>query len=227
MTREGGGGAGPERGRVSPSTGSSPAAPVPSPWNIANALTVLRIALVPVFAVLLLHDDGNSPGWRVAAWVAFTAAVVTDRIDGDIARRRGLVTDFGKVADPIADKALIGTALVLLSVLHDLPWWVTIVVLARELGITLLRFVVIRHGIMPASHGGKIKTVAQATAIGLYVLPLRIWFGGWAVDVAWIVMLVAVALTVITGLDYVVQAMRLRRGSARTAAKRAARGLEP
>ncbi|MFP5345908.1 MAG: CDP-diacylglycerol--glycerol-3-phosphate 3-phosphatidyltransferase [Actinomycetes bacterium] len=227
MTPDGGAVPGAGRRDASRSPGSSPVAPVPSPWNIANALTVLRIALVPVVAVLLLHDDGNSAAWRVGAWAAFTAAVVTDRIDGDIARRRGLVTDFGKVADPIADKALIGTTLVLLSVLHDLPWWVTVVVLVRELGITLLRIVVIRHGIMPASHGGKIKTVAQATAIGLYLLPLGTWFGAWARDVAWVVMLVAVALTVVTGLDYVVQAVRLRRGSARTAAKRARRGLQP
>jgi CDP-diacylglycerol---glycerol-3-phosphate 3-phosphatidyltransferase len=207
---------------VTPSPVPAAAVP-PSPWNIANALTVLRIALVPLFAVLLLHDGGHSADWRLASWVTFTAAVVTDRIDGDIARRRGLVTDFGKVADPIADKALIGTALVLLSVLGELPWWVTVLVLVRELGITLLRFVVIRHGIMPASHGGKIKTVLQATAIGLYLLPLATWFGSWATTLAWWVMLAAVAVTVVTGLDYVVQAVRLRRGSARTAAKRDAR----
>jgi CDP-diacylglycerol---glycerol-3-phosphate 3-phosphatidyltransferase len=196
----------------------------PSAWNIANALTVLRIAIVPVFTVLFLHDDGRDPGWRLAAWVAFVAAVVTDRFDGDIARRRGIVTDFGKVADPIADKALVGAALVVLSMVGDLSWWVTLVVLARELGITLLRFVVIRHGIMPASHGGKIKTVLQTTAIGLYLLPLGTWFGSWATTVAELTMLAAVAVTVVTGADYVLQAFRLRRDSARTAAKRAARG---
>lgn len=204
-----------------PAGGGPGTATVPSPWNVANALTVLRIVLVPLFAWLLLHDGGDDPTWRVAAWVTFTAAVVTDRVDGDIARRRGLVTDFGKVADPIADKALIGTALVLLSLLGELAWWVTVVVLVRELGVTALRFVVIRHGIMPASRGGKVKTVLQATAIGLYVLPLQAWFGDWAVTGAWWVMLVAVGVTVVTGLDYVAQAARLRRGSARTAAKRA------
>ncbi|GAB2680388.1 CDP-diacylglycerol--glycerol-3-phosphate 3-phosphatidyltransferase [Thalassiella azotivora] len=203
--------------------GPTPASDAPSAWNVANALTVLRIALVPVFGLLLVHDGGEDPAWRLGAWLAFTAAVLTDRLDGDLARRYGLVTDFGKVADPIADKALVGTALVLLSWLGELPWWVTAVVLLRELGITLLRFVVIRHGIMPASHGGKIKTVLQTVAIGLYLLPLRSWFGGWAVDVAWWVMLVAVAVTVVTGVDYVVQAVRMRAGSDRTAAKRAAR----
>jgi CDP-diacylglycerol--glycerol-3-phosphate 3-phosphatidyltransferase len=203
---------------------SGVAGTAPSPWNVANALTALRIALVPVFALLLVHEGGDDPAWRLAAWLAFTAAVVTDRLDGEIARRHGLVTDFGKVADPIADKALVGTALVLLSVLGELSWWITLVVLGRELGITLLRFVVIRHGVMPASHGGKIKTVLQSTAIGLYLLPLGAWFGSWATTLAWWVMLAAVVVTVATGADYVVQAVRLRRGSARTAAKQAARG---
>ncbi|HEX5535098.1 MAG TPA: CDP-diacylglycerol--glycerol-3-phosphate 3-phosphatidyltransferase [Actinomycetales bacterium] len=197
------------------------AAVAPSAWNIANALTLLRIALVPVFALFLFHDQGADPAWRVAAAAAFAVAVVTDRVDGEVARRRGLVTDFGKVADPIADKALMGTALVALSVLGELPWWVTVVVLVREIGITVLRFVVIRHGVIPASHGGKLKTVLQALAIGLYLLPLQHWFGGWAVTAQWWVMLAAVVVTVVTGLDYIVQAVRLRRTSARTLAKRA------
>lgn len=194
----------------------------PSAWNLANALTVLRIAMVPLFAWLLLHEGGEDTAWRVGAYLTFTAAVLTDRIDGEVARRRNLVTDFGKVADPIADKALIGSALVLLSWLGELPWWVTAVILLRELGITALRFVVIRHGVMPASHGGKIKTVLQSTAIGMYLLPLHAWFGDWAVTLAWWVMLAAVAVTVATGLDYVVQAVRLREGSERTARKRRA-----
>ena len=194
-----------------------------SPWNVANALTVLRIALVPLFAWLLLHQGGHDPGWRVAAWATFSVAILTDRLDGEIARRKGLITNFGKVADPIADKALVGTALVVLSLVGDLPWWVTIVILAREAGITMLRFVVIRHGVMPASHGGKIKTVLQATAIGLYLLPLGAWFGPWAEALAWWVMLAALAVTVVTAADYVLQAVRLRRTSERTARKRAKR----
>jgi CDP-diacylglycerol--glycerol-3-phosphate 3-phosphatidyltransferase len=193
----------------------------PSAWNIANALTLVRIAMVPVFALLLVHDHGADPLWRVLATATFAIAVVTDRVDGEIARKRGLVTDFGKVADPIADKALMGTALVALSALGELPWWVTVVVLVREIGITVLRFVVIRHGVIPASHGGKLKTVLQALAIGLYLLPLKDWFGDWAGAVQWWVMLAAVAVTVVTGLDYIVQAVRLRRTSERTLAKRA------
>jgi CDP-diacylglycerol--glycerol-3-phosphate 3-phosphatidyltransferase len=192
-----------------------------SVWNIANALTILRAVLVPVFLVLLLHDDGRDDLWRVAAWAAFAVASVTDRVDGQIARRRGLVTDFGKIADPIADKALIGAALVGLSMLAEQPlaWWITIVVLVREIGVTLLRFFVIRHGVMPASRGGKVKTLVQAIAIGLLVLPLD----GWLHDAAIVVMYVAVVVTVVTGVDYVQRALRLRRTSERAAMKRARR----
>jgi CDP-diacylglycerol---glycerol-3-phosphate 3-phosphatidyltransferase len=188
-------------------------------WNIANALTILRFVLVPVFLVLLLHNDGHDDLWRVAAWAAFAVASVTDRVDGQLARSRGLVTDFGKIADPIADKALIGAALVGLSSLGDLVWWVTVVVLVREIGVTLLRFWVIRHGVMPASRGGKVKTLVQAVAIGLLVLPLD----GWLHDAALVVMYVAVVVTVITGVDYVQRALRLRRTSERAALKRARR----
>ncbi len=108
--------------------------PQASAWNIANALTVLRMVLVPVFLVTLFHDDGEDDAWRVLAFVAFAVASVTDRVDGEIARKRGLVTDFGKIADPIADKALIGAALIGLSLLDELPWWVTVLVLVREVG---------------------------------------------------------------------------------------------
>jgi CDP-diacylglycerol--glycerol-3-phosphate 3-phosphatidyltransferase len=178
-----------------------------SAWNIANALTVLRLVLVPFFALALFAGDGHAHGWRIIACVIFAIASFTDYVDGDIARKRGLITEFGKLADPIADKALIGTALVGLSALNDLAWWVTIVVLIREVGVTLLRFWVIRHGVMAASRGGKVKTLLQAVAIGLLVLPLS---GSWR-DAALVVMAAAVLLTVVTGLDYVARAVRLRR----------------
>jgi CDP-diacylglycerol---glycerol-3-phosphate 3-phosphatidyltransferase len=190
-----------------------------SSWNVANALTVLRLVLVPVFLVALFQDDGDSAAWRVAAFVAFAVASVTDRIDGELARRHNLVTDFGKIADPIADKALIGAALIGLSVLGELPWWVTVVVLVREVGVTALRLVVIRHGVMPASRGGKVKTMLQSLAIGLLVLPTT----GWLEAVALLVMAVAVIVTVVTGVDYVLRALRLRRTSARTSARNEAR----
>jgi CDP-diacylglycerol--glycerol-3-phosphate 3-phosphatidyltransferase len=180
-----------------------------SAWNVANALTVLRLLLVPVFAVLLFHDNGQNTVWRIWACVVFVLASVTDRLDGELARKRGLVTEFGKLADPIADKALVGTALVGLSALGELAWWVTVVILIREVGVTLLRFWVIRHGVMPASRGGKVKTLLQGVAIGLYVLPLS----GWLHVVAVVVMGAAVVMALITGFDYVARALRLRRST--------------
>lgn len=196
-----------------------PVAAAASAWNVANALTVLRLALVPVFLWVLLHEGGEDAWWRVAAWAAFAVASITDRVDGQLARRRGIVTDFGKIADPIADKALVGAALIGLSVLGELPWWVTVLVLVREIGVTLLRLVVIRHGVMPASRGGKVKTLLQTVAIGLLVLPTE----GWVTTAALTLMGVAVVVTVVTGLDYVVRAVTLRRTSPRAAAKRARR----
>lgn len=176
--------------------------------NVANALTGLRMALVPVFLVLLFVGDGHETFWRIAAFVVFSVAVITDRIDGALARSYGMVTEFGTLADPIADKALIGAALIGLSMLGDLPWWITVVILIREVGITVLRFAVLRHGVIPASRGGKLKTLVQAVAIGLFILPLS---GAW-LSAAWVIMWAAVILTVVTGFDYVVSAIRDSRG---------------
>jgi CDP-diacylglycerol--glycerol-3-phosphate 3-phosphatidyltransferase len=187
--------------------------------NIANGLTLVRLLLVPAFVALLLANGGHSAGWRVWAFVAFAVATVTDLVDGDLARSRGLVTDVGKVADPIADKALTGAALISLSALSDLPWWVTVVVLVRELAITGLRFFVIRHGVIPASRGGKVKTLLQNVAIGLYVLPLT----GPAGTARFWLMAAAVVVTVVTGGDYVARALTLRQTSERAAMKRARR----
>ncbi len=197
-----------------------------SPWNIANYLTVARLLLVPVFLVLLLGREGADSGWRTGAAVVFVVAAYTDRIDGQLARSRGLVTSFGKLADPIADKALTGAAFVGLSLLDELAWWVTVLVVVREVGVTLLRFFVIRHGVMPASRGGKLKTLLQGVAIGLYVLPLT----GVLATARTGVMGVAVLVTLVTGADYVVRAVTLRRTSPRAAMKRerrAARSAGP
>ena len=196
--------------------------PPPSPWNIANALTVLRVLMVPVYAWLLLADGGSNPVLRFWAAGVFVLATLTDRIDGEIARRRGLITDFGKVTDPIADKALMGMAFVGLSLLGELPWWVTVLVLAREWGVTLLRFFVIRHGVMPAGRGGKLKTVLQSVTLTLFSLPLWVLpLSGLWTAVAWVTMVLAVAVTLVTGVDYVMKALRLRRTSERAAMKRA------
>ena len=140
--------------------------------NIANVLTISRFVLVPVFLLLLFAAGGHSTSWRLVAAAVFGLASITDHIDGNLARSRGLVTDFGKIVDPIADKALTGSALTGLSLLGDLWWWVTIVIVLREILVTLLRFWVIRHGLIPASRGGKLKTFTQILAIGLYILPL-------------------------------------------------------
>jgi CDP-diacylglycerol--glycerol-3-phosphate 3-phosphatidyltransferase len=189
----------------------------PTVWNIANALTVLRIALVPLFGWLLLSNGGHDDTMRFWSFVVFLVAILTDRFDGDIARRRGLVTDFGKMVDPIADKALTGMAFVGLSVIGELWWWVTIVVLVRELGVTALRFVVIRHGVIAASRGGKLKTLLQSVAILLYLVPV----GGIVHALALVFMAAAVVVTVVTGGDYVVQAIAVRRRgrSARSAVR--------
>ncbi|MFI5680744.1 CDP-diacylglycerol--glycerol-3-phosphate 3-phosphatidyltransferase [Streptomyces cellulosae] len=178
-----------------------------SVWNIANLLTMLRLVLVPGFVALMLADGGYDPAWRSFAWAAFAIAMITDLFDGHLARTYNLVTDFGKIADPIADKAIMGAALICLSALGDLPWWVTVVILGRELGITLLRFLVIRYGVIPASRGGKLKTLVQGVAVGMYVLALT----GWLATLRFWVMAAAVVLTVVTGLDYVRQAIVLRR----------------
>ncbi len=187
-----------------PRTAPQPSLPPPGLVNIANALTVLRLFLVPVFVVFLVQD---SPAWRVAAFFAFAIASFTDLLDGRVARSRGLITDFGKIADPIADKALTGSALLTLSALGQLAWWVTAVILVREVAVTGLRFWVIRRGVIAASRGGKIKTLLQVVAITLYVLPGP---GQLAREV---VMAAAVVVTLVTGADYTIRAVRLRQRS--------------
>ena len=139
---------------------------ISSNLNIANALTVLRLVAVPAFVFALLFENGDNATSRLIAAIIFFAAIITDAFDGHLARRYDLVTDFGKLADPIADKALIGAALIGLSWLGELPWWITIVILVRELGITLMRFVVKKYGVMPAGRGGKLKTVQQQVNLG-------------------------------------------------------------
>jgi CDP-diacylglycerol--glycerol-3-phosphate 3-phosphatidyltransferase len=180
--------------------------------NIANVLTGVRLLLVPVFLATLLTANGTSTTWRLAAFGVFALAAITDRFDGELARSRGLVTAFGTVADPIADKALTGSAFIGLSMLDLIPWWVTIVIMGREVGITLLRFWVIRRGIIAASWGGKAKTFVQMLAIGLYLLPLVELVGaaGFVGVLRWTVLMIAVALTVVTGADYIVRAVRMR-----------------
>ena len=185
-------------------------APRPSNWNLPNALTLLRIVMVPFFIWAFLADGAAYGPLRWVAVVLFVVAIYTDKLDGDIARARGLVTSFGKIADPIADKLLIGSALIMLSAVCELWWWVTIVMLVREVGITVLRFVVIRYGVMAASKGGKLKTVMQTVAIFVFLLPVTPAIP-WLSVVAYVIMLAALAVTVVTGVDYLVKAWQLVR----------------
>lgn len=184
----------------------------PSSWNAANVLTMLRIALVPFFAWAMLADGGHTTSWRLVAAGLFALAAVTDRVDGWLARRNDQITDLGKLMDPIADKLLMGTALILLSALGDLWWWVTVVILVREIGITVLRMFLLRYVVLPASRGGKVKTVVQSFAIGLYILPLDA-MGSWVSVLAAVVMAAALVLTVATGVDYLLAARRIRRAA--------------
>ena len=172
--------------------------------NLANTLTLLRLVLVPIFLLALFAGDGHEIAFRIVAFVVFALACITDRLDGLLARNYGMATEFGAFVDPIADKTLIGSALIGLSMLGDLPWWVTVLILTRELGVTLLRLAVIRRGVIPASWGGKLKTAVQALAIGLFVLPLS---GAFRVAAA-VLMGAAIVLTVVTGVDYLVSTVR-------------------
>lgn len=189
------------------------------PAYLPNALTVLRLALVPVFLVMLLTHPAEL-GWRLGTTVVFIIAIITDAFDGRLARKYDLISDFGKIWDPIADKALTGAAFVGLSILGELPWWMTLVMLVREWGITWMRVVMLKYGVMSANRGGKLKTVLQSVALILFLpgLPLLPVFVQW---VAWAVMWAAVILTVLTGLDYVREAWRLR---SRVLAERAEEG---
>ncbi len=178
----------------------------PSNWNLPNALTVLRILGVPVFLWLLLREGGDDASWRWWAFGVFALLMITDRLDGELARRNNLITDFGKIADPIADKALMIGALVGLNVIGVLPWWVTVIIVVRELGITVWRMVLLRQGkVVPASKGGKLKTVLQTLAVGLFIMPVS-----WLFWPAWIVMIAAIAVTVWTGVQYLLDSRTAR-----------------
>ncbi|MFT4124115.1 MAG: CDP-diacylglycerol--glycerol-3-phosphate 3-phosphatidyltransferase [Microbacteriaceae bacterium] len=178
-----------------------------SPANIANIITVVRILLTPAFIALVLVDDGRLGPLRWVSAVVFVVVIATDTLDGRLARGRNLVTDLGKILDPIADKVLTGGALVALSILGEVPWWLTIVILVREFGITAFRFAVLRSRVIPASRGGKIKTWAQSVAITVALVPLAAVLPWWS-WLAAVALVVALVLTVVTGLDYLWQAWR-------------------
>jgi CDP-diacylglycerol--glycerol-3-phosphate 3-phosphatidyltransferase len=190
-----------------------------SNWNLPNALTTLRIVMVPFFGYALLHDGGDSITWRLVAFGLFVAAMITDKIDGDIARARNLVTDFGKIADPIADKAITGMAFIGLSIVGDIWWWVTILVLAREWSVTLLRLSILSDVVMPASQLGKIKTTLQAVALSGLCLPLRQVDGSLDLVgeilfyLSQVLLAGAVAMTLWSGFEFYRDVLRQRRGT--------------
>lgn len=187
------------------------------PRQLPNAITVVRILCAPVFLWMLLADGGADGPLRWWAAVLFIVAIATDGIDGAIARRNDIVTDLGKLLDPIADKALTGCAFVGLSILAELPWWITVVVLVREIGITVYRLVVVSDHVLAAAWMGKLKTVAQAVALSLALLPLWNLVGEWVFWINGVTMTIAVVLTIASGIDYVaseVRAARSRRSSA-------------
>jgi len=179
-----------------------------SNWNLPNLITIVRILLAPVFFWMLLADNGADGALRWWAAILFVVAIATDGIDGAIARRYNLVTDLGKLLDPIADKVLTGAALIGLSILAELPWWVTGLILLREIGITVFRFAMLSDRVIPASRGGKLKTIAQSVAISLALLPLWLVFGDWIHWLNTITMAIALLLTVYTGIEYLVAARR-------------------
>jgi CDP-diacylglycerol--glycerol-3-phosphate 3-phosphatidyltransferase len=175
-------------------------------WNLPNALTVLRLACVPVVGILVLGSGSTVARW--AAAIVFVGASITDFLDGSLARSRQQVTAVGTLLDPIVDKALTGIALVALSLVGEVAWWITIVIMFREVGVTTLRLSVIRTVVVPASRGGKVKTIAQIVAIMMLLVPLtqtRVW------DLAaHLALWIALVLTVVTGIEYVIAIARIR-----------------
>ena len=176
--------------------------------NIANIITVVRILLAPLFVWLVLLDDGEHGIWRFVAAGLFIAAIATDVLDGALARKRNLVTNSGIILDPIADKILIGGALIALALVAELPWWVVIVILAREIGITLFRLMALADRVIPASRGGKLKTVLQAVTLSSWLVPTWLLLGSWVFILNWVLMGAVIVVTVATGLDYLVKGLR-------------------
>ena len=172
--------------------------------NLPNSLTIARIAFLPVGAYAIFKNGGDDQTWQWIAWVIFFLIGMTDVLDGKLARSRQQITELGKFLDPVADKAMVGTAMICLSILDRMPWWITIVILAREIGITFFRLAIVKRGVIPANKGGKIKAAFQGFGTGFYVLPLDpslYWFRDGF-------MYIAIALTIVTGAYYVRSAFR-------------------
>ena len=173
-------------------------------FNLPNALTFARILFLPLGAYALFKNGGNDHTWQWIAWVIFFLIGLTDFFDGKLARSRNTVTELGKFLDPVADKAMLATAMISLSLLNRMPWWITTVILAREIFITFFRLAVIKRGVIPANRGGKWKAFFQGFGVGFYVMPLSpslYWFRDGF-------MYIAIALTFGTGIYYVREALK-------------------
>ena len=163
-----------------------------------NFITVLRVLFVPVGAYTLFKNGGDDDSWRIIAFTLFFIVGLSDILDGKIARSRNQITEFGKLLDPIADKAMLATASIGASILGMLSWWVTAIFLIREIAVTILRFAVIKKGVIPASKGAKLKTFFQNFSVGFYILPLPSYLNlPRSLFTA-----VAIYLTITTGVDY-------------------------
>lgn len=180
-----------------------------SNWTAPNIIAATRILATPLFVWLLIADNGENVALRWWAAAFFVVAIATDALDGWIARRYNLITNLGKLLDPIADKVLTGAAFIGLSVIHELPWWITILVLIREIGVTVHRLVEARSVVVAAAWMGKLKTVAQAVALTLALTPLVALWGEWMIWVNVTTMTIAVLLTIASGIDYVVTAVKM------------------
>lgn len=177
--------------------------------NVANIITVARVIAAPmVLWLVVVVDAGNWGVWRFVAAGLFIAAISTDGVDGAVARKRNLITTSGILLDPIADKALTGAAFIALALVAELPWWVVVVILGREILITAFRFAVLSKKVIPASRGGKAKTISQSIALGFWLTPTWILVGEWIFALNWVLMGIAVVLTVATGIDYLVRGIR-------------------
>jgi len=169
-----------------------------------NWLTVIRIAFIPAGVWTLFHSQSNR--WQCIAWSIFFTLGLTDIIDGHWARKSGRTTPLGAFLDPVADKALIGSAMISLVIQDRFSLAVTIIILTREIGITIFRLLVIRGGVIPASKGGKIKTFLQSFGVGFYILPLPHFLHPLRDGF----MAVAVVITIWTGFDYIAQWFKAR-----------------
>jgi len=177
--------------------------------NLPNLITIIRIAFVPLFIWLLFIAPEKYSVERWLAVVFFVLAIATDGVDGAIARRKNLVTNLGKLLDPIADKALLGGALVSLSLLAEVPWWITIVILVRELGITFYRLLVAKRRVIAATGGGKLKTVLQSVAVGFLLSPLDTLMP-WLIGIEAILLYAALIVTLTSGLQFISAEVKAR-----------------